>query len=71
MPMSDLAPDSPSGDGAVLSKRLQFVRVGADGNAAFAGWAPHLDLEPLPSATMAELVSNTVTKIPVTQTRKT
>jgi superfamily II DNA or RNA helicase len=38
-----------SGDGAVLSKRLQFVRVGADGNAAFAGWAPHLDLEPLPS----------------------
>ena len=39
-----------SGDGAVLSKRLQFVRVGADGNAAFAGWAPHLDLEPLPSA---------------------
>lgn len=39
-----------SGDGAVLSKRLQFVRVGADGNASFAGWAPHLDLEPLPQA---------------------
>lgn len=37
-----------SGDGSVLSKRLQFVRVGADGNATFAGWAPHLDLEPLP-----------------------
>jgi hypothetical protein len=36
-----------SGDGAVLSKRLQFVRVGADGKASFAGWAPHLDLEPL------------------------
>ena len=36
-----------SGDGPVLSKRLQFVRVDADGNAAFAGWAPHLDLEPL------------------------
>lgn len=36
-----------SGDGTVLSKRLQFVRVDADGNAAFAGWAPHLDLEPL------------------------
>jgi len=36
-----------SGDGAVLSKRLQFVRVGSDGSAAFAGWAPHLDLEPL------------------------
>ena len=36
-----------SGDGAVLSKRLQFVRVAPDGTATFAGWAPHLDLEPL------------------------
>ncbi|MBC8002455.1 MAG: DUF3883 domain-containing protein, partial [Opitutaceae bacterium] len=36
-----------SGDGQVLSKRLQFVRVSPDGSAAFAGWAPHLDLEPL------------------------
>lgn len=36
-----------SGDGQVLSKRLQFVRVAPDGSAAFAGWAPHLDLEPL------------------------
>jgi len=39
-----------SGDGTVLSKHLQFVRVGANGQAAFAGWAPHLDLEPLPEA---------------------
>jgi superfamily II DNA or RNA helicase len=39
-----------SGDGAVLSKRLQFVRVGPDGEAVFAGWAPHLDLEPLPES---------------------
>jgi superfamily II DNA or RNA helicase len=37
-----------SGDGQVISKRLQFVRVLPDGSAAFAGWAPHLDLEPLP-----------------------
>ena len=36
-----------SGDGQVLSKRLQFVRVAPDGSATFAGWAPHLDLEPL------------------------
>ncbi len=36
-----------SGDGAVLSKRMQFVRVAPDGRASFAGWAPHLDLEPL------------------------
>jgi superfamily II DNA or RNA helicase len=39
-----------SGDDQVLSKRLQFVRVAPDGSAAFAGWAPHLDLEPLPAA---------------------
>ncbi|WP_442483355.1 helicase-related protein [Aeoliella sp. SH292] len=34
-----------SGDGTVISKRLQFVRVTPDGKAIFAGWAPHLDLE--------------------------
>jgi superfamily II DNA or RNA helicase len=39
-----------SGDGSVLSKRLQFVRVAPDGKAGFAGWAPHLDLEPLDPA---------------------
>ena len=39
-----------SGDSSVLSKRLQFVRVAPDGTATFAGWAPHLDLEPLPAA---------------------
>ena len=38
-----------AGDGQVLSKRLQFVRVAADGSVRAAGWAPHLDLEPLPS----------------------
>jgi superfamily II DNA or RNA helicase len=36
-----------SGDGAVFSKRMQFVRVGPDGKASFSGWAPHLDLDPL------------------------
>jgi superfamily II DNA or RNA helicase len=36
-----------SGDGQVLSKRLQFVRVMPDGSTSFAGWAPHLDFEPL------------------------
>jgi superfamily II DNA or RNA helicase len=36
-----------SGDGATLSKRMQFIRVNPDGSTAFAGWAPHLDLEPL------------------------
>ncbi|MBX3448925.1 MAG: DUF3883 domain-containing protein [Planctomycetaceae bacterium] len=36
-----------SGDGTVLSKRMQFIRVNPDGSTVFAGWAPHLDLEPL------------------------
>jgi superfamily II DNA or RNA helicase len=36
-----------SGEGQVLSKRLQFVRISPDGIASFAGWAPHLDLEPI------------------------
>ena len=36
-----------SGDGQVLSKRIQFVKVSPDGSTSFAGWAPHLDLEPL------------------------
>lgn len=39
-----------SGDGNVLSKRLQFVRVRPNGSAEFAGWAPHLDMEPIPEA---------------------
>ena len=36
-----------SGDGAILSKRMQFIHVNPDATAEFAGWAPHLDLEPL------------------------
>lgn len=36
-----------SGNDQVLSKRLQFVRVNPDGSSQFAGWAPHLDLEPI------------------------
>ena len=39
-----------SGDGAMLSKRMQFIRVNPDESAAFAGWAPHLDFEPLAAA---------------------
>jgi superfamily II DNA or RNA helicase len=39
-----------SGDGSILSKRMQFIRVNPDGSAASAGWAPHLDLEPLARA---------------------
>jgi SNF2 family DNA or RNA helicase len=43
------------GDGIVLSKRMQFIRVKPDGTASFAGWAPHLDLQPLPPADRARL----------------
>src|SRR5271166_6349514 len=44
-----------SGDSTVLSKRLQFVHVTPEGKATFAGWAPHLDYEPLPTADRALL----------------
>jgi len=50
-----------SGDGQVISKRLQFVRVSPDGSAAFAGWAPHLDLEPL-AAAESPLLADTLAK---------
>ncbi len=46
-----------SGNGQTLSKRLQFVRVEPDGNASFAGWAPHLDLQPLDDVDRAPLKS--------------
>lgn len=46
-----------SGDGRVLSKRLQFVRVSPSGAATFAGFAPHLDLEPLDPAARTKLAS--------------
>ncbi|MGE0395979.1 MAG: helicase-related protein [Kofleriaceae bacterium] len=44
-----------SGGDVVLSKRLQFVRVAPDGTASFAGWAPHLDLNPIDEADRARL----------------
>lgn len=46
-----------SGEGAVLSKRLQFVKVSPEGDAHFAGWAPHLDMEPISEADQ-EIVSD-------------
>ncbi len=34
----------------VISRRLQFVEIDAKGNTGNAGWAPHLDLQPIDSA---------------------
>ncbi len=31
----------------VASRRLQFVEIDQQGNASHAGWAPHLDLQPI------------------------
>ncbi|MGZ8219857.1 DEAD/DEAH box helicase, partial [Methylomagnum sp.] len=39
--------------GRVVSRRMQFVAIDPQGNAASAGWAPHLDLEPLGEAESA------------------
>lgn len=37
-----------SGDNPiVVSKRLQFIQIDQHGNADNAGWAPHLDLQPI------------------------
>src|SRR5690606_5760359 len=38
-----------SGDGkpVVASRRLQFVEIDQAGKAIHAGWAPHLDLQPI------------------------
>lgn len=33
-----------------ISRRMQFVEIDAQGRTTHAGWAPHLDLEPLPAA---------------------
>ncbi|MBU1430541.1 DUF3883 domain-containing protein [Myxococcota bacterium] len=44
-----------TGAGEVLSKRLQFVWVDEAGAATPAGWAPHLDLDPLEDETRAQL----------------
>lgn len=37
----------------VVSRRMQFVEIDPHGGAINAGWAPHLDLEPLSKADMA------------------
>lgn len=46
-----------SGDGFTLSRRMQFIRVNPDGQASFAGWAPHLDLDPLPAGDRPRIAS--------------
>jgi len=35
------------GNQKVVSRRLQFVQIDQQGNATNAGWAPHLDLQPI------------------------
>ncbi|MBW0295957.1 RNA helicase [Shewanella xiamenensis] len=35
---------------SVASKRLQFVAINPQGQASYAGWAPHLDLVPITDA---------------------
>ena len=37
-------------DPRAVSRRLQFVRLDAQGRVSHAGWAPHLDLQPLDPA---------------------
>lgn len=37
----------------VVSRRMQFVEINPQGTATNAGWAPHLDLEPIAKADIA------------------
>lgn len=39
---------SESESGKVISRRLQFITISENGSVQYAGWAPHLDLKPLP-----------------------
>jgi superfamily II DNA or RNA helicase len=46
--MVDHSVREASGDQSrTVSRRLQFVSIGKDGSASHAGWAPHLDLQPV------------------------
>ena len=37
----------------IASRRMQFVEIGASGQAIGAGWAPHLDLDPIAAHDLA------------------
>lgn len=39
----------------IASRRLQFVEIDANGKATHAGWAPHLDLQPIASDDLARV----------------
>ena len=39
--------DNSNDKNRVASRRLQFVEINEQGNAYHAGWAPHLDLQPI------------------------
>ena len=41
--------------GRVVSRRMQFVEIDEHGSAVGAGWAPHLDLEPIAAADAARI----------------
>ena len=41
--------------GRVVSRRMQFVEIDEHGQATGAGWAPHLDLEPMGAGDLAKV----------------
>ena len=45
--------EGDSANGRTISRRLQFVSINAEGQLRFAGWAPHLDLEPVSEDSLA------------------
>ncbi len=55
--MIDHSVRESSGDAQrIASRRLQFVSIDQHGNAIHAGWAPHLDLQPISSKDKKQIV---------------
>jgi superfamily II DNA or RNA helicase len=52
--------------GRLVSRRMQFVEIDPQGKAVNAGWAPHLDLQPISDAELA-LVSDVLRADWITQ----
>ena len=50
----------------IVSRRMQFVEIDPQGGAINAGWAPHLDLEPIDQADIA-LIEDVLTAPWITQ----
>ncbi len=59
-------PTQGNAQAKVVSRRLQFVEIDQHGNTLHAGWAPHLDLQPIDASDL-KLVSDVLNAPWITQ----